>query len=206
VTEEKLTTALDNRRTDLSDADRASIGDLVATDLRGSFNATVTASEDRLRGELTDRLSDLDARVGRAVGDAIPALRGDILSAARAEFTTTLDTRLRTELDATRTAILSEAARQMRGVAQEEAKGATDLLRRDIDVLFKTRTLEMSAGIMAEVQVKMDTALSDQKNTFDRQLTAMQGNLLPALVRREVDALQPELQKSIDIAVRRRQG
>lgn len=206
VTEEKLAAALADRRTALSDTDRASIGDLVATDLRTSFNASVSASEDRVRAEMTDRLSDLDARVGRAVGDAIPALRGDILATARAEFSSTLDTRLRAELDATRVALLDEAGRQMRGVAQEEAKGATELLRRDIDGLFQTRSLEISAGIMADVQLKMDAALSDQKLTVDRQLTAMQGSLLPALVKREVEALQPEMQRNIDIAVRRRIG
>lgn len=206
VTEEKLAAALANRRTALSDTDRASIGELVATDLRTTFSATVSASEDRVRAEMTDRLSDLDARVGRAVGDAIPALRGDILASARAEFSSTLDTRLRAELDATRLAVLDEAGRQMRSVAQEEAKGATELLRRDIDGLFQTRSLEISAGIMADVQLKMDAALSDQKATFDRQLTSLQGNLLPALVKREVEAMQPELQRNIDVAVRRRIG
>jgi uncharacterized coiled-coil protein SlyX len=206
VTEDKLAAALANRRNDLSDADKGSIRDLVTADLQATFGATVAASEDRLRGELTTRLSDIDASVGRAVNDAIPALRGDILASAREEFTTTLDSRLKVELDATRTAVLDEAARQMRGVAQDEAKASTELLRRDIDGIFKTRSAEISAGIMVDVQRQMDAALSDQKSTFDRQLTSLQGNLLPALVKREVAALQPELEKSIDVSVTRRIG
>lgn len=206
VTEEKLTAALANRRTDLSDADKGSIRDMVAADLQGTFSATVAASEDRLRGEMTTRLADVDASVGRAVSSTIPALRGEILTAARAEFSATLDARLKVELEATRNSVLQEATRQMRSIAQEEAKASTELLRKDIDGLFKTRASEMNAVILADVQRQVDTALAEQKSTLDRELTTLQGNLLPALVKREINALQPELQRNIDTAVTRRIG
>jgi len=206
VTGEQLAAALATRRASLTDADRGTIRDMVSANLQATFTTSIVASEDRLRGELTTRLSDIDASVGRAVNDAIPALRGDILASARDEFTSTLETRLRVELDATRTAVLDVAARQMRNVAQDESRVATELLRRDIDTLFRTRSAEISAGIIGDVQRRMDTALAEQKSTIDQQLTSLQGSLLPALIKREVAVIQPELQRTIDQQLASLQG
>lgn len=86
VTEEELDEALANRPGQIPPEQVDALREEVATNLRTEMQANNQSLTEQIRGEINERLSEVDARIAQAVADSLPGVRDSVLGTMRPEI------------------------------------------------------------------------------------------------------------------------
>jgi hypothetical protein len=154
ATRQELSDLAAKRAAGLTPDEKAAIEDRVRTSLHGDLDTATKALDDKLTAATNTALAGVDARVTRAVSDSVPAVKDQVLQAARQEFGDTLNTRL----NDTMTTVQNKLSTLDRGLR--------DTMTQQIG--------EVSQSTSAAVRAQLDAELPSRLDPVNKGLQALQ--------------------------------
>jgi hypothetical protein len=141
VSRSELGTILDQRPVVIPPAQVQTLIDAVKTSVAADVTATMRQLADAIRTQTDQRLAGVEALVGRAVADALPAVASSVLATVRPETSTSvqaavsqLQALLERRLGETQTAAQAELTQQLKDLQTQLTTSVRDQMQRQISV------------------------------------------------------------------------
>ncbi len=196
VTQQQLDDALKTRQVNVSPDVLNGLRDSITTDVRGGMESLIATRFGDFTTQTNATLGQIDAKVSRAVADALPGLTQATQAAIRPEISSTVQT-----------AIASAITASDKRVADAVAGVRTDLQAGLTDVRAKMSS-EVSAQVTSQLGAQLNpiradvASLKDQTGALGTRLTAQETGLSTVSTRveqvaRDGAAARADLQRSL---------
>ncbi|HXG24644.1 MAG TPA: hypothetical protein VNJ09_08835 [Chthonomonadales bacterium] len=196
VTEEELDEALANRPGQIPPDQVDALREELSTGLRAELQANHQSLTEQIRGEMNQRLSEVDARIAQAVADSLPGVRDSVLGSVRPEIAAAVQA-VNTELRAFVETRLGEVSTSLRA----DLEGQLADVQRSIGPAILAELDRQIPPLIAPLQQGLEGLLARMQAAEARQ-TAHEGTLAGLAARMEAVAQQEanaraELQRSL---------